>query len=219
MRKTFAKFSSAALAVVFAASLGAPVQAQQRSIGIPLQNGANCGIQVYLGSSSGIAVPRTHRALSGSYRFQLYQAMPNSDLDLRLDGHFSRSSTEDSVLAQSTFMLGYVVPGGYRGMDELRDAELGQDAMLRGSLQVYDTSGRLVCSTNQVTILPFQLIDSPRAAPRPSRYVSPYAPTEASQRVVARRAQQSATPSRTSSISREECLAIPGMIASRCPRN
>jgi hypothetical protein len=216
MRTIFARLSTAAAALAIATSLSAPAQAMLPS-GVPLQGGGDCGIQVYLSNSNGVVIPKANASLSGHYRFSLYQAIPTSDLNVQLEGRFSGNGRDDTELGRSTFMLGYVAPGGYRGMDELRDAELGQDAMLRGSLQVYDTAGRMVCATNQVSILPFGLLlDRPATPPRTARYVSPYAPTAASQRVRARAADPTpaSPPSRT--LTQAQCERLRSARPAQC---
>ncbi|WP_297732670.1 hypothetical protein [uncultured Maricaulis sp.] len=149
--------SAIALGATLVAAWPSAAQAQSRS-GIDLHPNRDCGIQVYLSNSAGVAVPKADSRLSGSYVFHLYQAIPTSDLNLRLDGRFSGGGAHDTALARSHFGLGYVVRGGYRGMDEIRDAELGQDAMLRGSLSVYDQAGRLTCSTQVVDVMPMSLL-------------------------------------------------------------
>jgi hypothetical protein len=158
MRKSKSNPLKALMFSVFA--LGATATAAQAdgTPGIPLAPGQDCGIHVYLSNSGGVVMPKAAGWMSGSYRFRLYQAIPTSDVDINLSGRFSSSADRSTKLAQSAFGLGYVVPGGFRGMDELRDAELGQDAALFGSLQVYDQAGRLSCTTNAVTILPIDLV-------------------------------------------------------------
>ena len=118
----FKSFASAvAIGAALISALPSGAEAQSRN-GIDLRPGRDCGIQVYLSNSGGIAVPKADARLSGSYVFHLYQAIPTSDLDLRLSGRFSGNGARDTALARNHFALGYVVAGGYRGMDELRDA-------------------------------------------------------------------------------------------------
>lgn len=178
----FKSFASAvAIGAALISALPSGAEAQSRN-GIDLRPGRDCGIQVYLSNSGGIAVPKADARLSGSYVFHLYQAIPTSDLDLRLSGSFSGNGARDTALARNHFALGYVVAGGYRGMDELRDAELGQDAMLEGSLAVYDNAGRLTCSTHEVNIMPMALLDGVRPAVRArSVHVPVTGPTPAEQ--------------------------------------
>lgn len=187
-----------ALSAVLLAGASSAALANGRS-GIDLQPGLDCGIQVYLTNSSGVVMPKADSRLSGSYRFHLYQAIPTSDLDIRLDGRFSASANgRDTLLARNAFMLGYVVPNGRHGMPELRDAELGQDAMLRGSLQVYDMSGRLTCSTETVRIMPMALLTGVRVPPRQparsSRYTQPEEARRAQERLAERQAQAGTRP-------------------------
>lgn len=191
--------SAIALGATLFAAVPSAAQAQARN-GIDLHPSRDCGIQVYLSNSSGVAVPKADVRLSGSYVFRLYQAIPTSDLNLRLDGRFASNGSRDTALARSHFTLGYVVPGGYRGMDELRDAELGQDAMLRGSLAVYDQAGRLTCSTQQVDIMPMDLLNGVRPAPRARTTSIPVTgPTRAEQARARIAATNAARPSAATS--------------------
>ncbi|ABI66465.1 hypothetical protein Mmar10_2173 [Maricaulis maris MCS10] len=191
--------------------------------GIDLQPGRDCGIQVYLSNSSGIAIPKADVQLNGSYVFRLYQAIPTSDLNLSLSGRFNSNGARDTPLARSNFVLGYVVPGGYRGMDELRDAELGQDAMLVGSLAVYDQAGRLTCSTQQVDIMPMSLLTFSRPTVRQNRNrVAVSGPTPAEQaqaRNAEANAARAANPSASMRLTAAQCARLRAARPAQCTYN
>ncbi|WP_323762187.1 hypothetical protein [Maricaulis sp.] len=215
--KAFA--SMLALGAAMATALPVAAQAQNRN-GIDLQPGRDCGIQVYLSNSAGMAVPKADVALNGSYVFRLYQAIPTSDLNLALSGRFSSDGVRDTALARNNFALGYVVPGGYRGMDEIRDAELGQDAMLLGSLQVYDQAGRLTCSTQQVDVYPMSLFTFSRPVVRQNRNriaVSGPTPAEQAQaRNAASNANRAAAPAGGRRLTAAQCARLRAARPAQC---
>lgn len=185
-----------------------PAAVAANANGIPLRAGQNCGIQVYLSNSGGIVMPKASGHMGGSYRFRMYQAIPTSDLDIALNGRFQRSGSGSTTLARNSFSLGYVVRGGYRGMDELRDAALGEDAALVGSLQVYDNRGRMTCSTNSLQILPIQALTG-----HPASHRQTYRPSGVRQPENARLAHErmAATPRQTQphrALTPEECRRL-----------
>ena len=113
-----------------------------------------CGGKVDLSKSGAEVGAKEETGLSGSYRLIAYQGMPNGATDAGLSGRFSGSGRQDTVLARTHLGLGYVVAGGFRGMDEIRDAEYGQDAALHVDLAVYDERGRLICRSQTPAIQP-----------------------------------------------------------------
>ncbi|WP_203292921.1 hypothetical protein [Maricaulis parjimensis] len=217
MRTMKSQLTAALVSAGLLAGFAAPAQAQLPS-GIDLHPNADCGIQVYMSNAGGVAMAKADRALSGSYRFTLYQAIPTSQVDINLSGRFSGGGPRDTTLARNPFALGYAVPNGYRGMHELRDAELGQDAHLEGSLQVYDDRGRLVCSTRQVSIMPMSLMQAAADPPqRPSPSASRYnqygaVVQQPGQRPAARQVQ----PQRQYTLTRAQCERLRSARPAQC---
>jgi hypothetical protein len=208
MRK-FLSHSLKALALS-AVVLGGTASAAQASNanGIPLRPGQTCGIQVYLSNSGGVVMPKVDGRMSGSYRFRLYQAIPTSDVNINLGGRFNATGSGSTTLARNTFALGYVVPGGFRGMDELRDAELGQDAALVGSLQVYDAAGRLSCSSNGVQVMPMALLTGVRRPSRPVVRAPAVRQPENARLAHERMAQRDAAQPVTRRLTPEQCRRL-----------
>lgn len=222
MRRLYGKIKSAGSALAIAAavlSVAAPAASASGPAGIPLRPGTDCGIQVYLSNSAGVVMPKAAGNLSGSYRFHLYQAIPSSDVDIRLGGRFSGSGApgDSTILARNLFQLGFVAPGAFRGMDELRDAEIGQDAHLVGSLQVYDRRGRLICSTDQVHIMPHALLTVGRARPaQPTRPGMRARQPEQARLAQERLAQRQAQPARNYRLTRAQCERLRAARPAQC---
>jgi hypothetical protein len=111
---------------------------------------------------------KAEAGLSGSYRLTAYQALPVNAVDINLTGRFSSAGGAETVLSRTHLGMGYVAPGARGGLDELRDAEYGQDAVLYAQLDVFDTRGRLVCRTSNVMTLPYEFL-FPRQRPSHAR--------------------------------------------------
>lgn len=153
--KNILKLSAAAL--LGCTLLSGAASASQGS-GFPMRSGNVCEVQLYQSNSGGVLIAKTQAGLSGSYRFSAYQAIPVNDTDVQLSGRFSASGSGDRELTRSHLGLGYVVPGGFRGFDELRDAEYGVDAGLEVQLDVYDEYGRLICQAHNVLSYPIEFL-------------------------------------------------------------
>mgnify|MGYP000473785014 FL=1 len=143
-----------AVATLGLALMAGTAPANAQSSGMALGSHERRAVQVYLSNSSAQVVAKAAPGLSGSYRLIAYQGMPNGATDAGLSGRFSGSGRQDTVLARTHLGLGYVVAGGFRGMDEIRDAEYGQDAALHVDLAVYDERGRLICRSQTPAIQP-----------------------------------------------------------------
>ncbi|MDG1417640.1 MAG: hypothetical protein P8P99_07560 [Maricaulis sp.] len=155
-----------ALAGLFAMVVNTPAFAG--SNGIPIQGNQACAIQLYQTNSNGVLIAKAEAGLTGSYRMTAYQALPVNAVDLNLTGRFSSSGGEDTVLSRTNLGMGYVAPGARGGLDELRDAEYGQDAELFVQLDVFDTGGRHICRTRSAMVLPYEFL-FPRQRPTHAR--------------------------------------------------
>ena len=164
------KLAAATLGLALMAGT-APANAQ--SSGMALAAHERCAVQVYLSNSSAQIVAKAAPGLSGSYSLVAYQGMPNGATDSGLSGRFSSNGSGDTVLARTHLGLGYVVAGGFRGMDEIRDAEYGQDAALHVDLAVFDDRGRLICRTQTPALYPVEMLNGP--AVNPATYSAPVA--------------------------------------------
>lgn len=162
-----------AVATLGLALMAGTAPANAQSSGMALGSHERCAVQVYLSNSSAQVVAKAAPGLSGSYRLIAYQGMPNGATDTGLSGRFSGSGGRDTVLARTHLGLGYVVAGGFRGMNEIRDAEYGQDAALHVDLAVFDERGRLICRSQTPAIYPIEMLDGP--AVNPATYRAPVA--------------------------------------------
>jgi len=171
--------------------------------GVPLR-GERCGVQLYQSNSVGVLMAKAVSGTAGSYHLTAYQSLPVNDIDINLTGRFAPSADGDAVLAQTSLQMGYVQPGGFRGMDEIRDAEYGQDADLIVQLDVYDLAGRLTCRSREVMLLPLQFLQA-----RPTMQRRRASPT-ASQPENARAAQARIAQQRLAA-SRESTTLPPGV--------
>jgi len=163
MRIVKKSFKRSAAAIVGCLLLSGTAMASQGS-GVPIQSNRICEVQLYQSNSGGVLIAKTQSGISGSYRFSAYQTIPVNDVDIQLTGRFAASGAGDRELTRSNLGMGYVVPGGFRGMDELRDAEYGVDAGLEVQLDVYDDYGRLICQAHNVRSYPMEFL-FPRARP------------------------------------------------------
>jgi hypothetical protein len=157
---------STAIAGLFAMVVTAPAFAGPN--GIPIQGNQACAVQLYQTNSNGVLIAKAREGLSGSYRLTAYQALPANAVDLNLTGRFSSSGGADTVLSRTNLGMGYVAPGARGGLDELRDAEYGQDAELYVQLDVFDSGGRHICRTRSAMVLPYEFL-FPRQRPTSAR--------------------------------------------------
>lgn len=164
------KLAAAVLGLALVAGT-APAHAQ--GSGMALARHEQCAVQVYLSNSSAQVVAKAAAGLSGSYRLVAYQGMPNGATDAGLGGQFSSSGSRDTILTRTHLGLGYVVARGFRGMDEIRDAEYGQDAALHVDLAVFDQRGRLICRSQTPAIYPIEMLNGPAVSP--AHYQAPAA--------------------------------------------
>lgn len=158
IRKLSALVLSASLMATLAPVSAAPAQTALEQARSSMTGPRSCAILVYLHNDRGMVMPRTGGALSGSYRFHMYQVNRSNGLDMRLSGRVAPTRSDYNVLARGQFEL-----GGYNrtaSRNEFRrngPEPLRADPELEASLEVYDEAGRVTCRTERMLILPLDV--------------------------------------------------------------
>lgn len=151
------KLAALALSTSLLATL-APVSTAAAQPGSPMAGPRSCSILVYLYNDRGMVMPRTGGALSGSYRFHMYQVNRSNGLDMRLSGQVAPTRSDYNVLARGQFELGgFNRPVSRNEFRRDTPEALRADPDLRASLEVYDRSGRVTCRTERMLIMPLQM--------------------------------------------------------------
>ena len=174
--KNTLKMAAAALGLVLAAG-------SAQASGVPLSPSQSCGLQFYQTNMDGTLVVKTRQAEPGSYFVSLTQEGRANLVIAELSGYFQGARGGEIELARVALNRRdfgrYNMNRGGRAPAEVNRGVYEFESLLR----VYDTRGRLTCSSNQMAVLgagalnaPNQATQNPRESygvPRGPSYTAP----------------------------------------------
>lgn len=144
----------AALAAVMTAFSVVSI-AEAQITGVPLRDGADCGMQYYDRSMTGAMFIKAGPGQSGSYRLTVRRGNDSNDVLLRMAGDFTGHRDRETLIARAYLMSRTAAhPSDFIEMHRAQTVRQGREIYrLNGVLQIFDRYGNLTCRTNQVELV------------------------------------------------------------------